>query len=252
METPAPPPLKTAAATTFVPPQSSALERIRETYEPMEGNIGLLTAAEALLKTPGQIVHGLQHPGSRTLVLALLAMAVLCLAAYGITVGMFAWGNNLWISPLKLTFGQLLSALICLPSLIIFSCLSGTDLNIRHICAMWVASLTLTSLLLVGFAPVSWIFTQSTESVWFMGLLHLVFWAIAIYYGLRFLVVSLSFLNDGDRSGHLITWCVIFILVSLQMSTTLRPMIGESDMQLRTEKRFFLSQWMTNLEADLD
>ena len=146
METPAPPPLKTAAATTFVPPQSSALERIRETYEPMEGNIGLLTAAEALLKTPGQIVHGLQHPGSRTLVLALLAMAVLCLAAYGITVGMFAWGNNLWISPLKLTFGQLLSALICLPSLIIFSCLSGSSTSISETGKLLLGVITLSAL----------------------------------------------------------------------------------------------------------
>jgi hypothetical protein len=252
MDTPAPPPIKAVAAPPGIPPASSARQRIRDTYQPMEGSVGLLSAAEALLKNPGRIVYGLQQGESRVLFWSLLAMAVLCLAAYGMTMGMYAWGNNLWISPLKLTFGQLLSALICLPSLMIFSCLSGTDLSLRHVCAILVAALTLTALLLVGFAPVSWIFTQSTESVWFMGLLHLVFWGIAIYYGLRFLVVSLSFLNHGERSGHLLTWCVIFVLVSLQMSTTLRPLVGESEIQLHTEKRFFLTHWMKNLEADMD
>jgi len=42
------------------------------------------------------------------------------------------------------------------------------------------------TVLLIGFAPVAWLFSQSTESLLLMGALHLVFWLIATYFGLRF------------------------------------------------------------------
>ena len=41
------------------------------------------------------------------------------------------------------------------------------------------------ALLLIGFAPVAWIFSQSTDSIAFMGALHLILWAIGISFGLR-------------------------------------------------------------------
>jgi hypothetical protein len=36
---------------------------------------------------------------------------------------------------------------------------------------------------------------------------------------------------------------VIFLLVMVQMTTALRPLIGTADTLLPTEKRFFLGHW---------
>jgi len=46
-----------------------------------------------------------------------------------------------------------------------------------------------------------------------------------------------------QKTGPLRIWIVIFLMVTLQMSTTLRPIIGRSDQLLTTEKRFFLEHW---------
>jgi hypothetical protein len=49
---------------------------------------------------------------------------------------------------------------------------------------------TVASLLLLALGPVSWIFAQSTESIVFMGILHLAFWFFALAYGLQYIKKS--------------------------------------------------------------
>jgi hypothetical protein len=39
------------------------------------------------------------------------------------------------------------------------------------------------------------------------------------------------------------TWVIIFVLVMLQMSTALRPLLGKSDDFLPLNKKFFLNHW---------
>ena len=115
---------------------------------------------------------------------------------------------------------------------------------------MLLGMLALTGLLLVGFAPVSWLFGQSTSSVTFIGLLQLAIWLVALSYGFIFLVRACRALGGG-RGAHLATWCVIFTLVTLQMTSTLRPIIGASEQVLTVEKRFFLTHWFKTLEDEM-
>ncbi len=213
-----------------------------EAFEKMQRPMNLLTVAQELLRRPGRIVYELKRGNTGSIALFLLVLSVLCLLAYGVTVGMFTWGAQLWAAPLKITVGMLASALICLPSLIIFSSLAGTETRIDEICGLLVGMVALTSLLLIGFAPVSWIFSQSTESAAFMGTMHLIFWAVGISHGLRFMSSALRFL-DGRPKSRLVVWSIIFIMVSLQMATTLRPIVGESAGFFQTEKKFFLTHW---------
>ena len=85
--------------------------------------------------------------------------------------------------------------------------------------------LMLMTILLIGFAPVAWIFSQSTESLAWMGALHLIFWFIATFFGLRFLQTGFSHSNARSLAGFN-TWVAIFMLVALQMTTALRPILG--------------------------
>ena len=95
----------------------------------------------------------------------------------------------------------------------------------------------------------AWVFSQSTDSIAFIGSLHIAFWLIGITFGLRLLRVLMESLRVGDRL-HLRVWSAIFILVSLQMTTALRPILGTSDHWLPSEKKFFVTHWLENIGHD--
>ena len=76
-----------------------------------------------------------------------------------------------------------------------------------------------------------------------MGALHLAFWFIATYFGLRFLGAGFSAHEDRSGGGIKI-WMIIFVLVMLQMTTAVRPLIGTADTFLPAEKKFFLNHWL--------
>src|SRR4030095_13851568 len=101
--------------------------------------------------------------------------------------------------------------------------------------------------LLIGFAPVAWVFSQSTESIVAMGVLHLVFWFVATWFGLRFFYIGFAH-RSAKSSGALKIWIIIFVLVQLQMMTALRPMIGKADTFLPTKKKVFLTHWGENVD----
>ena len=138
-----------------------------------EGN-SPIPVIEALLKYPGRIIHELHHNWRAALPSWLLFLALLGMATYGLVVGSFSGGAQMWIAPAKLALGTLLSVLICLPSLYIFACLGGIDARLRTVSGALFAAVGLGALLLIGFAPVAWIFSQSTDSVAFMAALHLI------------------------------------------------------------------------------
>lgn len=212
-----------------------------------EGN-SPIPVIEALLKYPGRIIHELHHNWRAALPSWLLFLALLGMATYGLVVGSFSGGAQMWIAPAKLALGTLLSVLICLPSLYIFACLGGIDARLRTVSGALFAAVGLGALLLIGFAPVAWIFSQSTDSVAFMATLHLILWAIGISFGLR-LVAAMGRLLTGSARSHLKLWGFIFIVVCLQMTTTLRPIVGTSKHFLPGEKKFFLAHWLETMKG---
>lgn len=218
-------------------------------FEPMPDDHGSSELLQTLLKHPGRIIHEL-HAGRRRLLAAqFLLFALGGMALYGVVVGSLSGGAQLWIAPAKLALGTLLSGLICLPSLYIFCALAGSEFRLRALAGVLAAASCLTSLLLVGFAPVAWIFSQSTDSLAFMGTLHLLFWLLSLSFGLR-LLGGITRFPSGDRRGGLKSWSLLFILVCLQMTTTLRPIIGRSDHFLPGEKKFFLTYWFESLGGE--
>ncbi|MBI5774817.1 MAG: hypothetical protein HZA89_13870 [Verrucomicrobia bacterium] len=206
-------------------------------------------ASEALLRHPRRIWFQLTQSGQLHLTLALLGIALGCALVYGFVVGTFSGQDQLWAAPVKIAAGLLISGLICLPSLYIFSCLGGANTRLLEVCGLVAGLLALLAVLLIGFAPVAWIFSQSTESVAAMGALHLAFAAIATGFGLKFLALGFRELN-ARFSGGLRVWAAVFVLVLLQMTTALRPLIGTSDSFLPSEKKFFLAHWFDTLDKD--
>ena len=208
----------------------------------------VVTAIEAILRHPRRVMFQLRQPDAGKLITAMLFVSIVCALVYGVVVGTFSGGVQLWAAPVKVAAGLMISALICLPSLYIFTCLSGSQARLVEVCGLLGGLLMLMTILLIGFAPVAWIFSQSTDAVTWMGALHLIFWFIATIFGLRFLETGFSHSNAKSHAGFHV-WVVIFLLVAVQMTTALRPIVGKSDTFLPTKKQFFLSHWGDCLSA---
>jgi len=207
-----------------------------------------MAAIDAILRQPRRVMFQLRQPGAGRLIVSMVSASVVCCLIYGVVAGTFSGGPQLWVAPVKIALGLMISAMICLPSLYIFTCLSGSQARLAEICGLLAGLLLLMTVLLIGFAPVAWIFSQSTDSVAWMGALHLLFWFIATIFGLRFLEAGFS--QSSARShGGFYTWVVIFLLVAVQMTTALRPIIGKSENFLPAEKKFFVAYWGDCMKA---
>lgn len=239
------------AATTPTNPEPEPADLTRDLFEPMEGEPTLSNTFDTLLKKPGSVLYSLHHQkGDPARLLRNLALTTVgCLALFGLVLGFYSGGHQLWAAPLKVVLGVLGAALITLPSLYIFSCLNGLDITARSVAGVMASAVCLLSLLLLGLAPVAWIFAQSTEQIAFFGFLVLCFWIVGLWFGLG-LIFRAARLLGVKRRFHLALWAAIFSVVTLQMSTTLRPIIGESDRFFANEKRFFLAHWFDHLDGD--
>ena len=217
-------------------------------YEPMEEK-GFSHILNHLLKKPLSVIYEVnQNP--KILLGALCLISLVCLAIFGLVLGMFSAGDQLWAAPVKVVGGVFFSGLICLPSLYIFGALGGMDAKLQSVIGLMLTFLAITSLLLVGFAPVVWLFSTSSNSLVFFGFLSLGIWLVCLIFGLR-VIARASRSMGGGHGGHLTIWAIIFAMVTLQMTTSLRPIIGESDQFLNLEeKRFFLRYWFEVMENE--
>lgn len=204
-------------------------------------------AIEALLRQPRRLLFQLRQPGAGKLIAQMLLVSAVCALVYGVVAGTFSGGMQLWAAPVKIGGGLLVSAAICLPSLYIFTCLSGAQARLAEVCGLLAGLLMLMTILLVGFAPVAWIFSQSTESVAWMGFLHLGFWFVATLFGVRFMKHGFAGAQAKSQAGVNV-WICIFLLVALQMTTALRPIIGKSATFFPAEKKFFIGHWFDTLD----
>lgn len=235
-----------STAAPGVPPGTDELSPVER--EPLGGTGALV---DALLRQPRRLLFNLQAAGSESIVVRLACVTLVCAIAYGFIAGTFSGGAQLWAAPLKIAGGLVFAALLCLPSLYVFACLSGARVGLGEVTGLMAGLVSLSAIVLFTFAPVAWVFSQSTESVAAMGGLHLAFALIAFLFGLRFLWQG--FRQWGARAfGGAVAWTILFALVTLQLTTALRPIIGRSTTVLPAEKKFFLAHWGDCLDGRFD
>jgi hypothetical protein len=122
-------------------------------------------------------------------------------------------------------------------------------LRLNAITGILLSTTGLTALLLAGFTPLVWVFGQSTGSLSFMGGLLIIIWLFSLLFGMNLLIKCARALGMTD-AVHLWLWCFMFLLVTLQVSCALRPIIGTADKFFPDEKKFFLQHWADNLKEE--
>ena len=217
------------------------LGKLGSDFKKVDGPLAWVTALESLLKHPAQLVYEVSS-GVRKWMPYLILTVIVGALFYGFIMGTYSGGTQLWASPVKIAFGLMVSALLTFPSLYVFTCVNGADLKIGTVFSLLVLALALVVLLLAGFAPVLWIFSQTTNNIVFIGWIHLIFWIISVGFGFRLLSAGFGLLGKAYSEG-LTFWAFVFLLVSLQISTILRPILGTSKLFLADEKVFFLTHW---------
>lgn len=228
----------TPPSVPLTPPQPKNQEEHTLTHPHKIG-----TLLESLLKHPRSLVrYFLEGENLFQVHLSMFLVCAFSLLLSGVVLGSFSMHEQLWATPLKVFLGTFFSVLICFPSLYIFSCLTGTGAGLREMFSGLLGALTLLGILLISFIPVLWVFSQSTHSLGFIGGLFLAMWVIACWFGLTFLHKLLK-AAGAKKLGTLKVWAGIFLLVTFQMSTSLRPLIGRSDDLLTNKKKFFIQHW---------
>jgi hypothetical protein len=170
--------------------------------------------------------------GLRRKIVAMLIFAPLFLALFGAVIGS---DHSVWqalSSAAKLPALFLLTLVICLPTLYFFNTLFESSLSLAQNFALLLAAVTMTAVVLLGFAPVALFFLITTSQYQFYKLLNVLIFAIAGWVGLRQLSQGLWLLTAHDRRGArtrgaiLRVWIVLYAFVGSQLAWTLRPFFG--------------------------
>jgi hypothetical protein len=234
----------------FVGPHSDETSEPREnpSSENAPDNMGVVTS---LLKAPKRVLEAIAE--ERDLVrgsMRLLAAAMLCHAGFGVAIGFF---GGTWVAVMdfvKVPLIALFSMIICFPSLYVFTCVAGTPMSLSQVFALGSSCLAMMGLLLAGLAPVAWLFAVSTASVPFMVILVFCVWIIALVFAARY-VDKMSLHPRFKLMGGIRVWFFIFIMVTLQMTTHMRPLLVKPENAWKKgEKQFFLLHFIGTFSSE--
>jgi hypothetical protein len=205
--------------------------------------------ASALLKNPLRISDTIA--GQKNLLraaLTLLAVALACHVVFGLALGLFGGWTVATMDMVKIPLVAVCSLLLCFPSLYVFTCVAGSPLSLAQTFVLGCSCLAMVGLILVGLAPVAWLFAVSTKSLSFVTLLAFLIWLVAIGFAGRY-VDKLGVHPLLQRQAGIKLWFLILILVTLQMATCMRPMLTKPDARWWTgEKQFFLAHFASTLD----
>lgn len=104
------------------------------------------------------------------------------------------------------------------------------------------------ALLLVALAPISWLFSVSSRSLLAVTLLHATVWMVALLFARRRLRAGLP--PAARLAGGV--WLFLFLLVSFQMATQLRPVLyrAAGEPLFAEEQRFFLQHMAETADVE--
>ena len=178
----------------------------------------------------------------RSKAVALAVTAIVCLTAYGFTVGLAKSPLQALSSAVKMPALFLLALAFCLPSLYFFSLtLLRTPLSMIQVQTVVLAGVSVTAFLLLGLAPVSLFFVLTSSNYPFFQLMAVTFVGVSAVIGVVFLWRGMALVEQDVRGTQrrfgqrlLMMWFLLYAFVGTQMTWRISPFIG------RPEDPFYL------------
>lgn len=163
---------------------------------------------------------------------ALFICSSLFFAIYGAIIGSFHSWQQALSSAVKLPALYLITLIICFPTLYFFNILFGSRKTFGQHFAMLMTSVSVISVLLFSFAPITLFFLISTYNYQFFTLLNVAVFAITSFIGIKFLYQGMRLMAEQDIEGLetrmkvLRFWLLLYAFVGTQLAWTLRPFLG--------------------------
>ena len=214
--------------------------------EPLSGaggnGNGQGNALGSLLRSPQRLIEAIaRDEGLTPASVILLLWGLVFHALYGLAMSLFGGWEVAIMGAAKAPLIAVCSILLCMPSLYVFASVGGLPISVSQAFALASCVVAMVGLLLLGLTPVAWLFSVSTNSLGFTVLLNAVTWFVAVGFAFRF---SGQLRTSGrfPSTAGLKWWLVVYVLVSLQMATTMRPLLTKPDDGWWTaKKQFFLA-----------
>lgn len=163
---------------------------------------------------------------------ALLICSSIFFATYGGIIGSFNGWEQALSSAIKLPALYLITLIICFPTLYFFNILFGSRKSFGQHFAMLLTAVSVISVLLFSFAPITLFFLISTNNYQFYKLLNVAIFSVTGFIGVKFLYEGMRFLSVEDTDGLdtrmniLRFWLILYGFVGTQLAWTLRPFFG--------------------------
>lgn len=188
-------------------------------------------------------------------IFALMISSFCFFALYGAIIGAFHSPLQVVSSAVKLPALYLITLVVCLPTLYIFNVLFGSKQSIAQHLTFLLTAVSIISVLLCGFAPVTLFFLITVNNYHFFLLLNVAIFALTGILGVSFLYQIMKPIADDDteqgikvRTNILRFWLVLYGFVGSQLGWTLRPFFGtpgEFELFRPREGSFFVGVWNT-------
>lgn len=165
-------------------------------------------------------------------VISLLVCSSLFFAIYGVIIGSIQGWLQMLSSGFKLPALYLLTLLICLPTLYLFDVIFGSKKTFAQYIALLLASMSMISVMLCGFAPVTLFFRLSMNDPNFFRLLNISIFALTGIIGIKFFHKAMLSMIDSqsesiaNRHKLIRAWLILYGFVGSQLAWTLRPFFG--------------------------
>lgn len=188
--------------------------------------IGLLRDRSLFLE---EVRSGIKLNSKNT---ALFICSSLFFAIYGTIIGSFHSWQQALSSAIKLPALYLITLIICFPTLYFFNILFGSRRTFAQHFVMLLTAVSVISVLLFSFAPITLFFLISTFNYQFFTLLNVAIFSITGFIGIKFLYQGMRLLTEEDHEGVetrmrlLRFWLVLYAFVGTQLAWTLRPFFG--------------------------
>ncbi|MDB9527042.1 actin-binding WH2 domain-containing protein [Oscillatoria sp. CS-180] len=165
-------------------------------------------------------------------IVSLIVASSLFFAIYGAIVGASSGWQQMLLSTVKLPALYLLTLLICLPTLYFFDILFGSQANFKQYTVLSLTTVSVISVLLFSFAPITLFFLISIRDYHFFLLLNVSIFALTGFVGVQLFYRGVKTVMKFDektpqiRQRLLLFWLVLYGLVGSQLGWTLRPFFG--------------------------
>jgi hypothetical protein len=211
--------------------------------------IGFLRERQGFLE---EVRQGVRLPIK---IISLLVCSFLFLAMYGGIIG----ASHSWMqalsSAVKLPALYLITLLICLPTLFFANIIFGSKRTFAQHFALILTAISVTSVLLFSFAPITLFFLITTNNYQFLIVLNVIVFSLTGFIGVSSLYNATNVVLEQDdensktRKTIIQSWLFLYAFVGSQLGWTLRPFFGTPDsvFQLFREREgnFYLSVLQT-------